>query len=79
MLIFLLQCQFFTDINPRPVHLLFQFIDDLCFVGFALFNVVWATLYLEDWKRRSAELAFKWGTLDKKDELLEDPRPLFTV
>lgn len=46
---------------------------------FALFNAIWATLYLEHWKRRSSKLAYEWGTLDKKDELLEDPRPLFTV
>ena len=46
---------------------------------FAFFNVIWATLYLESWKRRSAELAFEWGTADQKAELLSEPRPLFTV
>ncbi|XP_052821774.1 anoctamin-8 isoform X3 [Octopus bimaculoides] len=51
--------------------------DDWCFVGFALFNVLWATLYLEHWKRRSAELAYKWGTLDKNDEVVIDPRPFY--
>lgn len=55
-----------------------QTFDDWCFVGFALFNVLWATLYLEHWKRRSAELAYKWGTLDKHDEFIEDPRPFYT-
>ncbi|KAJ8304856.1 hypothetical protein KUTeg_018439 [Tegillarca granosa] len=52
--------------------------DDVWAVVFALFNAFWATLYLEHWKRRSSELAYEWGTMDKKDELLEDPRPLFT-
>ncbi|XP_077988796.1 anoctamin-8-like isoform X2 [Glandiceps talaboti] len=52
--------------------------QDRMFVIFALFNVVWATLYLEAWKRKSAELAYKWGTLDTKDELIDEPRPLFT-
>ncbi|XP_052102473.1 anoctamin-8-like isoform X2 [Mytilus californianus] len=52
--------------------------DDLDLLIFALFNAIWATLYLEHWKRRSSKLAYDWGTLDKKDELLEDPRPLFT-
>ncbi|VDI37868.1 anoctamin-8 [Mytilus galloprovincialis] len=52
--------------------------DDLDLLIFALFNAIWATLYLEHWKRRSSKLAYEWGTLDKKDELLEDPRPLFT-
>ncbi|GAB1604800.1 anoctamin-8-like isoform X2, partial [Argonauta hians] len=54
-----------------------QTFDDWCFVGFALFNVLWATLYLEHWKRRSAELAYKWGTLDKNDEVNIDPRPFY--
>jgi hypothetical protein len=28
---------------------------------------------------RSAELAYRWGTLDKRDELLTEPRPLYQV
>ncbi|XP_046581534.1 anoctamin-8-like [Haliotis rubra] len=54
-----------------------QEIEDICFVTYALFNVIWATLYLEHWKRTSSELAYKWGTLEKKDELIKDPRPLY--
>ncbi|XP_058493827.1 anoctamin-8 isoform X2 [Solea solea] len=50
---------------------------DICCVVFALFNVVWATLFLERWKRRGAELAYKWGTLDTPSESLEEPRPQF--
>ncbi|XP_068599246.1 anoctamin-8 [Brachionichthys hirsutus] len=50
---------------------------DICCVVFALFNVVWATLFLERWKRRGAELAYKWGTLDTPTESLEEPRPQF--
>ena len=53
--------------------------EDVCFVTFALFNVFWASVYTEQWRRRSAALAYKWGTLDKKNELLQDPRPLYTV
>jgi len=34
---------------------------------------------VEAWKRYSAELAYRWGTLDQRDELLVEPRPLFTV
>ena len=56
-----------------------QYIEDVMFVIFALLNIIWSTLYLESWKRRSAEYAYKWGTLDKEDELLVEPRPLFTV
>ncbi|XP_043212911.1 anoctamin-8-like isoform X1 [Amphibalanus amphitrite] len=51
--------------------------DDLWFVLFAFFNVFWSTVYLESWKRRSAELAHSWGTLDTRDELIQEPRPLF--
>jgi hypothetical protein len=28
---------------------------------------------------RSAELAYRWGTLDKRDEILTEPRPLYQV
>ncbi|KAK3097735.1 hypothetical protein FSP39_012604 [Pinctada imbricata] len=55
-----------------------EMIDDQLFLGFALFNAFWATLYLEHWKRHSSELAYKWGTLDTKDELIKDPRPMFS-
>ncbi len=51
--------------------------SNLGFVGFAFFNVIWSTLYLESWKRRSAELAYTWGTADQRDDLLAEPRPLF--
>lgn len=61
------------------VLVLFQTSRDICCVVFALFNVVWATLFLERWKRRGAELAYKWGTLDTPAESLEEPRPQFRV
>lgn len=48
------------------------------FVLFSFFNVLWASIYVEAWKRYSAELAYRWGTLDQRDELLVEPRPLFT-
>ncbi|XP_017286862.1 anoctamin-8 isoform X2 [Kryptolebias marmoratus] len=51
--------------------------QDICCVVFAIFNVVWATLFLERWKRREAELAYRWGTLDTPAESLEEPRPQF--
>ncbi|XP_075404881.1 anoctamin-8 [Tenrec ecaudatus] len=50
---------------------------DVSCVVFALFNVVWSTLFLEEWKRRGAELAYKWGTLDSPGEAIEEPRPQF--
>lgn len=42
---------------------------------FCVFNVVWATVFLESWKRRTAELAFRWGTLGM--EKFEEPRAAF--
>ncbi|MGH0130772.1 UNVERIFIED_CONTAM: hypothetical protein FKN15_066301 [Acipenser sinensis] len=40
----------------------------------AIFNVVWSTVFLELWKRRSAELAYGWGTL-LLNSTFEEPRP----
>ncbi|KAL6039922.1 hypothetical protein STEG23_004339 [Scotinomys teguina] len=50
---------------------------DVSCVVFALFNVIWSTLFLEEWKRRGTELAYKWGTLDSPGEAVEEPRPQF--
>uniref|UniRef100_A0A8L8K5F2 Anoctamin n=1 Tax=Heligmosomoides polygyrus TaxID=6339 RepID=A0A8L8K5F2_HELPZ len=56
----------------------FQLFSDISFVCFAFFNCVWSTAYLESWKRKQAELAFKWGTYDTNyDPYLQDPRPQF--
>lgn len=55
-----------------------QSFADIGFVLFSFFNVIWFSIYLEAWKRYCAELAYKWGTLDQRDELLVEPRPLFT-
>ncbi|KAG5900570.1 hypothetical protein JTB14_022876 [Gonioctena quinquepunctata] len=54
-----------------------QTLEDVGYVLFSIFNVVWVTTYLQAWKRYSAELAFRWGTLDQRDDLLAEPRPLF--
>jgi anoctamin-8 len=56
-----------------------EVIRDWCMFIFSIFNIVWATLYLEAWKRKSAELAYRWGTLDMPSEALKDPRVLFEV
>ena len=52
---------------------------DWCIFSFNIFNIVWATLFLEAWKRKSAELAYKWGTMDMPSDALKEPRPLFRV
>lgn len=42
---------------------------------FCVFNVIWVTLFLELWKRKSNELAYKWGTIGMTS--LDEPRPGF--
>lgn len=54
-----------------------QTAHDIGHVVFSLFNVAWASLYLEAWKRYSIELSFRWGTLSTPLDLLEPPRPLY--
>ncbi|XP_065662021.1 anoctamin-10 [Hydra vulgaris] len=50
-------------------------------VWFAVLNVVWATVFLELWKRKCSESAFNWGRLSNriKDDFgyNEKPRPSF--
>ncbi|XP_064590551.1 anoctamin-8 isoform X2 [Zonotrichia leucophrys gambelii] len=66
----------FTD-SDQLVLSVPQTSQDISCVVFAIFNVIWATLFLEEWKRRGAEFAYKWGTLDTPAESLEEPRPQF--
>ena len=56
-----------------------EFLEDISFVIFSLFNVLWATLYLESWKRRSSELSYQWGTIDAKSDMLTEPRVQYQV
>lgn len=56
-----------------------QVAQDIGHVIFSLFNVAWASLYLEAWRRYSVELSFRWGTLSTPPDLLEPPRPLYKV
>lgn len=46
------------------------------YVLFAVFNLVWSTVFLEAWKRSSASLAYGWGTLSRK-KAFEEPRAGF--
>jgi len=49
---------------------------ELSIVLFCVFNLVWATIFLESWKRKTAELAYQWGTIDT--EQWEEPRAAFS-
>ncbi|XP_067248736.1 anoctamin-10 [Chanodichthys erythropterus] len=57
-------------------YYLFDWEDYDKYVLFAVFNLVWSTVFLEVWKRCSAMLAYGWGTLSRK-KAFEEPRPGF--
>ncbi|KAM6994678.1 anoctamin-10 isoform 2-T2 [Tautogolabrus adspersus] len=57
-------------------YYLFDWEDYDKYVIFAAFNLVWCTVILEFWKRCSASLAYRWGTLSRK-KAFEEPRPGF--
>ena len=33
-------------------------------IFFSFFNLIWATIFLESWKRNCATLAYEWGTIN---------------
>nr|XP_054114345.1 anoctamin-7 isoform X4 [Callithrix jacchus]XP_054114346.1 anoctamin-7 isoform X4 [Callithrix jacchus]XP_054114347.1 anoctamin-7 isoform X4 [Callithrix jacchus] len=47
-------------------------------VFFSLFMALWAVLFLEYWKRKSATLAYRWDCSDYED-IEERPRPQFAA
>lgn len=42
----------------------------------ALFSMIWSTVFIELWKRRSAALSYSWGTLTLTEQF-QEPRPGF--
>uniref|UniRef100_A0A7N8XVA2 Anoctamin n=1 Tax=Mastacembelus armatus TaxID=205130 RepID=A0A7N8XVA2_9TELE len=42
----------------------------------AVFSMIWSTVVMELWKRRSASLSYRWGTLNLAERFAE-PRPGF--
>ncbi|XP_074041423.1 anoctamin-2 isoform X3 [Leptinotarsa decemlineata] len=53
-------------------------IDNPATIFFAVFMSFWGTLYLELWKRYSAEIAHRWG-LTGFDLMAEPPRPEYLM
>ena len=49
-----------------------QELDDRLFINNSIFIILWATGFLIFWRRKQAELAYQWNTLDM--EQLEDTR-----
>ena len=52
-------------IPPALIGLLSAFYDSVnTYIFFSIFNLVWATVFLEAWKRNCSALAYSWGTID---------------
>ncbi|KAK6737941.1 hypothetical protein RB195_020188 [Necator americanus] len=62
------QCENYCDFQPLNNSCLYAkmsyIVDNGSTVVFAALMSVWATLFLEGWKRYHAEIAWKWGLLD---------------
>uniref|UniRef100_H2ZSH6 Anoctamin n=2 Tax=Latimeria chalumnae TaxID=7897 RepID=H2ZSH6_LATCH len=59
--------------------LILYFLTDKTFNGnmlMAIINIVWSTIFLECWKRKSNKMAFQWGMLHRVEEF-EEPRKGF--
>ncbi|XP_077978794.1 anoctamin-10-like [Glandiceps talaboti] len=50
-------------------------IPDKSYATFAIFNLLWATLFLEGWKRKCSGFTYYWGTYGMKK--FEEPRASF--
>ncbi|XP_056630386.1 anoctamin-10 isoform X1 [Diorhabda sublineata] len=68
---------FYTDalIVPVILGILQLFVSRETIPFFCIFNVVWVTLFLEMWRRKSNELAYQWGTIGMTS--MDEPRPNF--
>lgn len=42
----------------------------------AVFSMLWSTVFMELWKRRSAALSYRWGTFNLAEQF-QEPRPGF--
>lgn len=51
--------------------------DSVFFIILCGFNLIWSICFNDLWKQKCAEYSYKWGTLDMKEHLLQDPRPMF--
>lgn len=52
--------------------------DNEATIFFAIFMALWATLFLEFWKRKQVTLAYEWHTMDF-EEVGEQPRPEYKL
>eukprot|EP00055_Hartaetosiga_balthica_P000497 m.136725 g.136725 ORF g.136725 m.136725 type:complete len:948 (+) comp10869_c0_seq1:30-2873(+) len=68
-------CEQWTLSNACDAYRYSYFIDNHLTVGFSFFMCVWATLFLEFWKRRQARAAWHWGVNSLSES--EPQRPEF--
>ncbi|KAF5303166.1 hypothetical protein FQA39_LY10079 [Lamprigera yunnana] len=62
-------------IIPTLLGFLQAFLSQGTVPFFCIFNVLWVTVFLELWRRRSNELAYRWGTIGMTS--LDEPRANF--
>lgn len=65
-----------------PVYVLRRTLDSQVAIAalrwiFSLSLVIWTTVFLETWKRRSADINVEWGLNDYLEEMAEDTRPQY--
>lgn len=67
-------CDFWSLSDTCTYSRIAHFIDNPATIFFAVFMSVWSIIYLEFWKRYSAEITHRWG-LAGFDLQAEPPRP----
>lgn len=73
----MLCCEIFFVIVIFVVVALIKYLNSIFFLVICGFNLVWSICFNELWKQKCAEYSYKWGTLDIKQDLLQDPRPMY--
>lgn len=69
-------CDYWNLIDACTYSKLTHLFDNNFTVLFAIFMSIWSALYLEMWKRHSAEITHRWG-LTNFDIQAEHPRPQY--
>lgn len=71
-------CSYWTLGRSCKYARLTHLFDNECTVFFAAFMALWATIFLEVWKRKQISLAFEWDMMNYEDEF-EPVRPSFVA
>ncbi|GFV23497.1 uncharacterized protein TNCV_4782081 [Trichonephila clavipes] len=54
----------FMPPDPFQISRIVHLFDNAATVGFAVFMSLWATMFMEFWKRKQATLAWEWNLAD---------------